>query len=443
MDLCDIIKETKNHKLLNEKKSWINCILYVLRGEHYWPSIQIKKYNNNNDMLLLHNSYKQLTNRISIYDECRSVILDFSNENVIIHTASIIPERLSLEEYKLKMDSNDECILSFDNTVVYVYYNNNKWYFSTNTCSNIDYSKFNNPTKKYGEMFDEILNSLLNDNSKNIRELFTKYLDENIVYTFGLLHYENTKKFEYTKNIISIDYSILYGPEYKKLIFIDSKQKYKNISIACNSKLKELNLIFQHKYNNIMDALNQLNDIYCLIIKNKNKIYKVSNDDILFQEKTNYGYPNQWRNFLWLYQQNLSYFSINDYIDKYIVNNDENILEASNLIETVMTTIKSILFDLYSKSTVYYPNYNRFKMSKDIDNKFSSIIQYHLAQIRYKQVTIFTNIIITENEIFKYLCYNNPIKNIILLIDHFAKSPIYNMDENTLLCFQKLNILLL
>ena len=320
---------------------------------------------------------------------------------------------------------------------------NNKWYFSTNTCSNIDYSKFNHPTKKYGEMFDEILNSLLDDNSKNIRELFTEYLDKNIVYTFGLLHHENTKKFEYTKNIISMDYSIPYGPEYKKLIFIDSKEKYKNVSIPCNSKLKELNFIFQYKYTNITEALNQLNNIYCLIIKNKNKIYKVSNDAILFQERTNYGYPNQWRNMLWLYQKNLVYFSVNDYIDKYIVNNDENILEASNLIETVMTTIKCILFDLYSKSTVYYSNYNRFKMSKDIDNGFSSIIQYHLAQLRYKQITTFENVIITENEIFEYLCNSNPIKNIILLIDHFAKSTIYNIDENTLLCFQKLNILLL
>ena len=61
---------------------------------------------------------------------------------------------------------------------------------NTSTCTNIDYSKFNHPTKNYGQMFNEALSISRND--------FLLSLDKNNVYTFGIIHYENKKYVDYT-----------------------------------------------------------------------------------------------------------------------------------------------------------------------------------------------------------------------------------------------------
>ena len=57
MSLNNIIKRTKEIK--REDISWNNTLLQVLRENHYWPSIQTKKFYNNNNLILLHNTYKR------------------------------------------------------------------------------------------------------------------------------------------------------------------------------------------------------------------------------------------------------------------------------------------------------------------------------------------------------------------------------------------------
>lgn len=433
MNLNDIINKTKSEKI--DQVSWCNTLLSILRDNHFWPAIQIKKYYNNNNLLLLHNTYerKDIKDFKELYHECKSVILDFSNPDVILHKTNSIHETISVDKYHIIKNQNDTCKIAFDGTIFYVYFIHNNWFFSTNSCTNINYSKFKHKTKSFGNMLDETLSVLLNQ-SENIRTKFTDLLDTNIVYTFSILHFENINNY---------DYQTIFGDNYKKLVFINSKNKFTDIEVDFN--LHQLNIINPKKYENIEEALNKIDDIYGLILNNK---YKISNEKIIFKENTNYGYHNEWRNMLWVYLQNKNNFHINDYIKQYNLeielplDQNNNTLDPTYLIHTVISTIKDILFNLYTTTTTYYQCYNRFKMSKDIDSKLAPILQYHLAQLRYKQITIYKNKTITNKEIFYYICHNNPIKNLLNLISFFAKNQGFDMSQKNFNCFIVLNNLL-
>lgn len=426
MSLNNIINKTKEIKQPNI--SWNNTLLQVLRENHYWPAIQTKRFYSNNNLILLHNTYKRkdVESYIDLYNECRSVILDFSSPNVILFKAFSTPETLKFEDAINKYDNTIECNIAYDSTLVYAYYCNN-WIFSTNTCTNIDYSKFNHPTKKYGEMFNEAL--------PISREELMQNLDKNIVYTFGIIHYENKKYINYTNE---------FGENYKKIMLLDTKEKYTGINVDITLDFGILNpkkITLKEGY--------LLNNIYGLIFEYNNKRYKITPNNIIFQEETDFGYPNVWRNMIWIYQKNMEDFHISDYIKTYnkeidypLDNNGEK-LDPTYLIHTTMISMRDILYNLYTTTTVYFKQYNRFKMSKDIDSKLPPILQYHLAQLRRQQITIYVEDTITDKEIFYYLCYSNPMKNIIALINFFATNSGYDILPRSSQCITILNNLLI
>lgn len=427
MLLQDVINKTKTLK--TDTVSWNNALLQVLRENHYWPAIQTKRFHNKNNLILLHNTYKRkdVNQFKELYNECRSVILDFSTPEVILHKASPIPETITYDE--IKNNKLTECTIAYDVTTVYVYYTS-EWMFSTSTCTNIDHSKFNHPIKNYGVMFDEIL--------PFSREEFKNKLNPSYVYTFGILHYDNKKYIDYTSE---------FGENYKKLILMGVKEKFTLKTVDTTiPELADITIIPQKLQ--LQDAL-QLPDIYGIIFKDNNTIYRASSHQILFKEETDFGYFNVWRNMIWIYQKNLDDFHISDYLStynktiEYPTDNNGEQLDPTYLIHTTMITIRDILFNLYTTTTVYYKNYNRFKMSKDIDSKLPPILQYHLAQLRRQQVSIYIEDTITNREVFHYLCYSNPIKNIIALINFFATNSGYDITPRASLCFTILNNLLI
>ena len=147
---------------------------------------------------------------------------------------------------------------------------------------------------------------------------------------------------------------------------------------------------------------------------------------------------------IWIYQQNRDDFHINDYIKTYTknieypVDNTGVFLDPTYIIHTVISTIKDILHNLYITTTQYYPKYNRFKMSKDIDKQLPPILQFHLAQLRHKQITEYTSLI-TINGVFHYLCHSNSVNNIISLINFFATHAGYDIPPRASMCFSVLN----
>jgi hypothetical protein len=447
--LYNLLKETYNeHESTGENYS--NSLLAVLRKNHYWPALQIKKFYGSTSMVLLHNTYKRTdtSDFQELYDICRSVIIDFSlpiGENIIVTYANSICNRISDIEYEQQAIDNDICEIAYDSTMVSVYYHNDKWYFGTTSCPSIDSSKFAHPTKKHGTMLNEILHEMFPNSlsTESIREVFTNKLNKEYVYEFALVHFENTKFVDYSKEL---------GDHYKKLFHISTKKKG---GIPIDYKLNDIPVLYPKKFNNYKDAIKELRekeqDIFGLIITRDNKkIFKVSLNMMIFKEDTDPGNPNPWRNMIWVYQQNRNDYHINDYIKQYTsgiecpVDNFNKPMDPTYIIHTVFSTMKDILHNLYTVTTSYYPKYNRFKMDKILDKKLPPILQYHLAQLRHQQVTTYkdTKIILSNNAVFHYLCHCNNIKNIVALIDFFSQNSGYDINHRQGLCFSVLSNLL-
>tara|TARA_Y100000389_G_C17471316_1_gene531450 strand:+ start:17020 stop:18408 length:1389 start_codon:yes stop_codon:yes gene_type:complete len=436
----------------NTNDNYVNALLSVLRKNHYWPALQIKKFHGNNNMVLLHNTYKRIdtTEFQELYDICRSVIIDFSlpiGENIVVTYANSICNRISDSEYEKTAEENDICEVAYDSTMISIYFHNDKWYFGTTSCPSVDSSKFSHPTKKHGTMFNEILHELFPDvsSTESIREVFTNNLDKENVYEFAIVHYENTKFVDYTKE---------FGENYKKLFHISTKKKG-GIIIDHINTLENLGILYPKRFNNYNEALIELRekeqDIFAIIVSRDNKkICKVSLNMMIFKEDTDPGNPNPWRNMIWVYQQNRNDYHINDYIKQYTsgiecpLDNFNKPMDPTYIIHTVFSTIKDILHNLYITTTKYYPKYNRFKMDKVLDKKLPPILQYHLAQLRHKQVTTYkdTNAIITINDVFYYLCHCNNVKNIVSLVNFFSNNSGFDINQRQSLCFSVLSGLL-
>ena len=106
--LYQLIEET--FKIYEERKvvdgcgddkgenSYANCLIYLLKKYHFWPFMKVKKFKGRSDIVLLHNSYlrKNVDNFKELYEQCRSVVLDFSleNNNIVVTYANSTPERI-------------------------------------------------------------------------------------------------------------------------------------------------------------------------------------------------------------------------------------------------------------------------------------------------------------------------------------------------------------
>jgi len=470
-NLYELVEETyREYETKNKSETYANCLLSVLKKYHLWPSMQIKKFKGNTDIVLLHNTYKRndIERYKELYNQCRSVVLDFSlsiNNNVVVTYANSIPDRINMECYQNTLyDSNDRLYEAYDGTMITVYNYKGEWYFGTTSCPDANSSKFSHPTKRHGNMLDEILfeyykglftpEDIQNEKpyviSKKIRKMFTDNLDVNMAYEFLILHHENQH---------IIDYSSIHGNGYKLLIHINTKHRdtleESDINSSVIPSLMSLGVKYPLQFANIMEATNYLNSVptcYGIIVKklvdNKVKLFKISTDRINFREETDPCNPNVWMNMLTVYMMNKAEYHVNDYINHYAseieypLDNNGKTLDPTYLIHTTISTMKDSLFNLYVATTTYYPKYKRFKMNKELDKQYPPIIQYHLAQLRNQQVTIYTDKMINPGNVYYYLCQCNNAKNIKTLIQFFASNPINDMPPKTAMCFTILNSLL-
>ena len=208
--LNNLIEETYKRNMDNSR-DYPTVLLEVLKEKHYWPDIKIKKYKNDKNLCLLHNSYKKdnVEGFKELYDECRSIVLDFSrsiNNNVVISYANSIPIRTTVNNYTSTLyNPSDICYEAVDGTLISVYYHNSKWYFGSSCCPDINSSKFSHPTKTHGYMLDEILYEIYKNNiditnpniSSVLRDLFTSNLSPLFSYEFVLVHHENKHIIDY------------------------------------------------------------------------------------------------------------------------------------------------------------------------------------------------------------------------------------------------------
>jgi len=471
-NLYQLVEETfkiyEEHKLNNcdsmkDDNSYANCLILLLKKYHLWPFMKVKKFKGRNDIVLLHNTYlrKNVDNFKELYEQCRSVVLDFSlncNNNIVVTYANSIPERIEYNNYINTLSSlEDKIYEAYDGTIITVYNYKNEWFFGTSSCPDANSSKFSHPTKKHGNMFDEILfkyfkqhitaeevSALTPDEiSSKLRSIFVQHLDPSMAYEFIIVHHEN-------KHII--DYTGLLGDNYMEMFHINTKQRNtlveNDIISSIIPSLIECGVKYPLQFNNINEAYTYINTTpysYGLIVKKnvegKMKLYKISTDAINYREETDPCHPNVWMNILSVYMKNKTEYTIKDYIANYNPNinlpldNNGKSIDPTYLVHTIISTIKDSLYSYYKATTIYYPNYNRYKMNKDMDKQFPAIIQYHLAQLRNLQINTYKAKIINMGNVYHYLCQCNDINNIKTLIQFFASNPINEMSPRTSMCF--------
>jgi len=453
MALQTLIKETyERYVSLNvnsEVTDYPSILLSILKEKHYWPAIKIKKFKSNPYLCLLHNSYKRddINEFKELYDECRSIILDFSRSignNVVISYANSIPIRLSVDNYiKNAYDPKDICYTAMDGTLITVYYHNNNWHFGSSCCPDINSSKFSHPTKSHGFMLDEILFEYYK-NSSNIdlsnphislilRELFTANLSKLYSYEFVLIHYEN-------KHIV--DYTSIFGNEYKLLFHINTRNRLTlNDEDIRSEPLKYLGIRYPYYFTTMEEAMNYVTTTdNSLIIKKENKkILKISNDKILHKEEVHSNNYNLCYNLIYVYMLQKSNYTINNYIEEFyphLINNQK----YETIIHQLFMIMTDIIYNLYISTTNYYPKYKRFKTNLDLDRTLQPVLRFHLAQLRHQQTTLYTKSIITKKEVLNYLCHSNNIKNIKKLIYHFGNCLKYDIPEEILQIFKEVFI---
>jgi len=133
--------------------SYANCLITLLKKYHLWPLMKVKKFKGCSDIVLLHNSYirNNVDNFKELYEQCRSVVLDFSlerNNNVVVTYANSIPERIDYNHYiSSSYSAEDKVYEAYDGTIITVYHYKDEWYFGTSSCPDANSSKFSHPTR--------------------------------------------------------------------------------------------------------------------------------------------------------------------------------------------------------------------------------------------------------------------------------------------------------
>lgn len=485
-NLGELLQEVKYIHAQYASEDIANILITVLRKHKIWPALQVKKFFKNNNLVLLHNTYKRtdVSHFQQLYDECRSVVLDLSTQdtNIVVSYTDMIPEHTSLSAYKrgvghsiLLADGtqvdpsipDDVCYEAFEGTVVTVYFYKDKWFFGTSTCPHIDSSRYFHPNKSHGQMLDEAIASLIGitppeastfnygvTSSDDLRKAFTYNLNPAHAYAFILVHHENKH---------CVDYITRFGANYAKLVHIVTRDRatYMSIDKPLDAEIFKNKLMYPYKFNTPADAVkyvdwasqHQLKELYGFIATQPNgKRFKVSSDEICTREEFDLGNPNMWMNMLHVYIQNKPHYKITNYQASYCpnlmvpLNNRGQPLAPTYIIHTVICSIRDIIYQSYRNTTSYNTSTKRFYIQKSADSALAPILRFHMAQLRNIQITTHDHAALSPHAIYHYICHHQTMKNLRLLIKYFATTWIIENPEGfpsrTTECFFHLDALL-
>jgi hypothetical protein len=409
----------------------------LLKEKRYWPALQWKKFHDGSGLVLLHNTYKRTDVEAfqDLYDECRSVVLDFEaplGENVVVSLSNAIPVRMALEDYKTVMRPDDIAQVSYEGTTISVYYHRDQWHFSTASCPSVAASRYAHPTKRHGTMLDETLLAMFpGETEETVRGRLTAVLNPDHAYYFILVHHENT-------------HIMNYGEGYKKLVHIQTRDKATMEPVALPfAPFLEAPFADGIFYSPTFDRpeaavewLSQPSDpknpnTFGYIVKTggeDGKLLKVCRMEMLDREQEDMGHPNPWMNMLWVYIQNRPNYHVNHYIEKYCPDitfpTDQfgRTLAPVYLIHTAICTLRDCLYQSYRYTTKYYPEYNRWKMNKTLDESLPKILRFHLSQLRIIQVGTHQGEYLTPHTVYHYICHHQSMANLLKLIGFFANT---------------------
>lgn len=418
------------------KTNGMGCMLSVLRRHHLWPALQVKKFNDDSNLILLHNTYKRIdVDRFKeLYDECRSVILDLTAEvgkNVVVTYAQSIPTRMTVGQYAVSILPDDKCTVSYEGTVVTAYEYNGTWHFGTSTCTNVNHSRYFHPTKTHGMMLDDAIASFLGKERPQsddvaygmaLRSEFAEKLNKEHAYAFLLVHSEN-------KHII--DYSDELGDGYATLFQLNTRKR---------ETLEEINdagalvvpapLKFETPEEAISFVESEGDKTYGIFVRREDgELIKVSSDMVVRREEIDLGSSNSWQNLLHVYMlRKPDYYTVNDYINEFKpditfpVNSKGEKMSPTHIIHLAMCGMRDVLTSAYRASTYFHMNTGKYRKLEG-DAFIDRTIKFHINQLRFLQITHHTHRPINAVAVFSYLCHHNTMKNIRLLMDHVSSNP--------------------
>lgn len=396
-----------------------NLYEYFTKNHKY--NLFVKKYNEDDHLLMIHNNQDTSNkNDNEIYKECRSMIIDTYDSPKIVSYSHDNVLYSSIEEYLI--EENDIIEESYEGSMVNVFNNNDKWYFSSTKCPSINNSYFFSDKKSHGEMLDEILKQYYPD-ADNVRDEFVKNLDKNKCYFFIILHHEN-------KYIV--DYSYVYGTNYKRLVHIITRDKVSQIEEYNNLDLDYL--IKPKKFCNPSEAKewlnnNDIND-FCykegLIIKrrnpenNKNILIKIPSDRYTSIRIEKPNYSNVWVGCIEIFQRNNASYSPDNYLQLYYPEKIKSNLDVTGILHFIFKNLSYELYNIY----MYFTDYDQTngKYEKKNAEVFNKLFSNH-------QLKTFNNQIL-KLQYYQYKYLKKSFRQIDILNhlrNHTCPKDIYNM----------------
>lgn len=389
--------------------------LYDFFSKNHKYNLFVKKYEDNEKLLMIHNNQNNF-NSNDIYKECRSIIIDTSDDKTKIVSYSHDNVLYSIIE-EIKIEDNDILEESFEGTMVNVFNFNDKWYFSSTKCPLIDKSYFFSDKKSHGEMLDEILKQYY-PNLDNVREEFVKNLNKDKCYYFIILHHEN-------KYIV--DYSSIYGNDYKKLVHIITRDRTTQIEEYDALNLDYL--IKPKKFINLSEAkewLNDNNDKEGLIIKrinkenNKNILIKIPSEQytLIRIEKPNFS--NIWVGCIEIFQRNNILYNPDNYLQKYYPEKIKSNIDITGILHFIFKNLSYELYNIY----IFFTDYDKENGTYEKKNKeiYNQLFDNHKLNTLNKQIQKL------QHYQYKYFKKSYRINDILNhLRNHTCPQDIYNM----------------
>lgn len=376
-----------------------------LKNNLYKVGILVKDYPEEN-LMLLYNRYEN-KNKQPVELECRSVVIDRVSRNIVCYTCSTPIYNMQALSYLLRNPNNEkkyyEC---YEGSLLSLFNYNNKWYLSSRRCLDSEKSVVEN--KSHHSMFIDVIKQ----DGYNSLEDFTKYLDINYTYHFVLIHHENKNVVNYTK---------MFGDNYKKLCFIFAREKDTLTEINSEDLITNFlssNIFLPKKLENAegFDKINQTCDMTeepsseGIVIKSDNVILKLQTIQYQFYKSIGTE-KNLYIGFLKLYQTNKlkDYFNNNENSEKYSkIVNPIKTFESFDTIGTIDALFKvctSELFELYNILWDNNGNHCNTELYNFLPKEYKNIL-FHLRGIYFKNKKKFAESnkeLLTINHVYNHI----------------------------------------
>lgn len=320
-------------KLLNTlENATVNDVIDTMTGID--DSITVKRFKDEEDILLVHNEFNNKGDNSILYDECRSFVVAVENgmAKIISYSHETIHEGKTFTEESLTEES-------FEGTLVSAFFYNSKWRFHTSRCTDIDSSYFYDSKTSFGDMFDDCLTRVGKD-----RLSFAENLNVEHMYSFVIVHH---------KNKYITDYSDRFGDNYAQLVLVVERER--STLELLNSEATEVYIVPR---SGILD-----NSANCIIhrvfdeTRNTFKYYKVYSDEYVREMKRNPNFSNIWYSYIQIFLNNEKEYNIDAFRQKkniteeYVVANSP--VNITGMIHLLYKETASLLMNLVTHFTVF------------------------------------------------------------------------------------------